>query len=116
MKRSVPTLLLMAGVGLVPAAAGRSGLAHGQTGTTAGAAPTVAEDDAHPMQVLGDTPEYCAQLERIIARQPKRPAEVRAMVAEGHQMCDHGQVRVGIMYMRRALMILRHKPLIMVQP
>jgi hypothetical protein len=112
MNRTVPTLLLLACVGLVPAAAGRSGRAHGQSV----AAPTVPDDDAHPMQVLGDTPEYCAQLERIIARQPNRPAEVRELVIEGHRMCDHGQVRVGILYMRRALMILRHKPLIMVQP
>jgi hypothetical protein len=112
MNKTVPTLLLIAGVGLVPAAAGRSGLAHGQTAPVL----TVPDDDAHPMQVLGDTPEYCAQLERIIARQPNRPAEVRELVKEGHQMCDHGQVRIGILYMRRALMILRHKPLILVQP
>jgi hypothetical protein len=111
MTRPVSIFLLMAGIGLVPAAAGRSGLAQGQTTPT----PTHDGEDAAPMQVVGDTAEYCAQLERIIARQPNRSPEVRDLVRAGHQMCDHGQVRVGISYMRRALRILRHKPVVLVQ-
>jgi hypothetical protein len=137
LSKFLAVFVLMVSVGLLPEAAGRAGLAFGQKagGQNAGGqhaggqhaggqnasrhapiVPKSPDDESEPMQFLGDTPEYCAQLERIIARQPNRPAEVRDMVTQGHQMCDHGQLRIGILYMRRALMILRHKPLILVQP
>ena len=59
------------------------------------------------MPVLSDTAEYCAQLEQRIAAGPVRSAEVRLLVSKGHQLCDHGQVRRGISYMRRALILQR---------
>jgi hypothetical protein len=42
--------------------------------------------------------------------QPNRPPEVRQLLREGHQLCDHGQVRVGIWHLRRALLLLKRKP------
>ena len=86
--------------GLVPAAAGRSNGAYGQP------APDV-ETPGPPMPVMSDTAEYCAQLEHRIAALPVRSAEVRRLVSKGHQFCDHGQVRRGVSYMRRALIMQR---------
>jgi hypothetical protein len=96
--RGLFILALMAG--FVPVAAGRSGGAYGQS------APAV-EIPGPPMPVLSDTAEYCAQLEHRIVAGPARSAEVRRLVSKGHQLCDHGQVRRGLSYMRRALIMQR---------
>ena len=98
MRRALYVLVLMAG--FIPVSAGRSGGAFGQP------APVV-EVPAAPMPVMSDTAEYCVQLEHRIAIQPVRSAEVRKLVSTGHQLCDHGQVRRGVSYMRRALIMQR---------
>ena len=120
MIRPIPILLLMAGVGLVPAVAGRSGMAQGhQTNRGDGSLPAGAAltaDPQAPMQMTGDTMDYCMQLEHRISAEPKRTAEIRQLVRQGHQLCDHGQVRLGLTMMRRAFMLLRQKQQILVQP
>ncbi len=98
MRRVLAFLVLVAG--LLPAVAGRPGAAHGQPAPEA-TAPGVA------MPVLSDTAEYCVQLEHRVVAQPLRSAEVRLLVSKGHQLCDHGLVRRGVSYMRRALMMQR---------
>ena len=120
MTRPFPILLLMAGVGLVPAAAGRSGMAQGhQTNPPDGSLPAggaLTADPQAPMQMTGDTMEYCMQLEHRISADPKRTAEVRQLVRQGHQLCDHGQVRLGLTKMRRAFMMLRQNQQLLIQP
>jgi hypothetical protein len=64
---------------------------------------------AAPMPILSDTPEYCVQLEHRIRQLSNLPADVRQLVREGHQQCDHGQVRLGIAHLRRAIMILKQR-------
>jgi hypothetical protein len=91
MQRGLPFVVLVAG--LMPAAYGQS--------ASDIRAPGV------PMPVMSDTAEYCAQLEHRILAQPVRSADVRRLVSKGHQLCDHGQARRGVSYMRRALMMQR---------
>ncbi len=98
MKRALSVLVLM--VGFAPATGSRLGGAFGQP-APGGEMPVA------PMSVLSDTVEYCVQLEHRIAAQPVRSGEVRKLVSTGHQLCDHGQVRRGISYMRRALIMQR---------
>lgn len=101
----LPAAAILAAASLyVPRISGA--LAHGQM-------PVSAED---PMPVLTDTPEYCNQLERRIRDRPNRPPEVIRLTNEGHQMCDHGEVRAGILRLRRALGLLRHRPGYVVVP
>ena len=98
MRRAIFFVVGMAG--LVPGSAGRSHGAYGQTAADP-------QGSAAPMPVWSDTAEYCAQLEHRIGAQPARSAEVRKLVSKGHQLCDHGQVRRGVSYMRRALIMQR---------
>jgi hypothetical protein len=71
---------------------------------------------AAPMPILSDTPEYCVQLEHRIRQQGNLPPEVRQLVREGHQQCDHGQVRLGIAHLRRAIMILKQRAVLLPPP
>jgi hypothetical protein len=106
MIRPVPLLLLMGCLALAQAGRGRAWQASAQTpqfGATMGG-------QGAPMAVTTDTPEYCAVLEHRIMEQPSRPAEVRQLMREGHQLCDHGQVRMGISHLRRALVLMKRKP------
>jgi hypothetical protein len=75
-----------------------------------------AQVPAAPMPILSDTPEYCVQLERRIRQQLTLPPEVRELLKEGHQQCDHGQVRLGIAHLRRAIMILKHRTMLAPPP
>jgi len=63
--------------------------------------------------VTSDSTEYCdvllnkfAGLARDAAMPP--PTEAAELSEEGERMCVHGQIRGGIMRLRRALIILRH--------
>jgi hypothetical protein len=63
--------------------------------------------------VTSDSIEYCdvllskfTGLVRSATLPP--PTEASTLSEEGERMCVHGQVRGGIMRLRRALMILRH--------
>jgi hypothetical protein len=65
-----------------------------------------------PEAVTTDTADYCVQLqqrltaEETAARNPPR-REVTALAQQGHALCDEGQVRGGILRLRRALMMMR---------
>lgn len=65
------------------------------------------------MQLLTDTPHYCAELFTEIEAteqtllQPAPPAVARLAI-EGQQLCALGEVRGGVIRLRRA-MVLLHK-------
>ncbi len=61
-----------------------------------------------PMVVLTDTLDYCEQLQHRTLQWPVMPPDVKYLVREGRQMCDHGEIRGGINRLRRALRILNH--------
>jgi hypothetical protein len=63
--------------------------------------------------VTSDSPEYCGVLINRIsgitrASTAPLPTEVAALSEEGQRMCVHGQIRGGILRLRRALEIIRH--------
>jgi hypothetical protein len=63
-----------------------------------------------PTRVLTDTPEYCAQLAGEAAQetQAKPPApDLVVLITEGQRMCQQGQIRGGILRLRRALMLMK---------
>ena len=66
--------------------------------------------DRPPMPIITDTPEYCAFLAaKIRAMQRTAPVpspDVRLLAFEGRRLCEHGQVRAGVMRMRMAWRLL----------
>jgi len=63
--------------------------------------------------VTSDSPEYCGVLLHRITGLSRTtnlppPLEAAALSQEGERMCVHGQIRGGVMRLRRALAILRH--------
>jgi hypothetical protein len=67
---------------------------------------------AQPESVTTDTPEYCLHLRDLLSgqlqalrRQPS--TDVIYLSREGQLMCDQGQVRAGILRLRRALVLMR---------
>jgi hypothetical protein len=56
-----------------------------------------------PIQVTSDTEEYCSQLQSRIVRGNLTVEDVQRLLAEGRAMCDHGEIRGGIVRLRRAL-------------
>lgn len=69
-------------------------------------------DESRPEPVISDTPQYCLQLldrvSRLVRLAPgPAPEEVASLSTEGRRMCDQGQVRGGILRLRRALMLMR---------
>ncbi len=59
-----------------------------------------------PMEVMSDTPGYCAQLEAQVSVAMASipvPAEIRALAEAGHRMCREGEIRAGITRFRLAL-------------
>jgi len=65
------------------------------------------------MEVTSDTPEYCRHLvnrvhDLVQIAAPPPPLEVADLSLQGQRMCEHGQVRGGIMRLRRALMLMMH--------
>lgn len=66
-----------------------------------------------PMQLLTDTPHYCAELfaeveaTRQALLEPAPPA-VERLALEGQQLCSLGEVQGGVIRLRRA-MVLLHK-------
>jgi hypothetical protein len=62
-------------------------------------------------RVITHTREYCEALSARVgelreARAPA-PAEAVLLAAEGDRLCAQGQIRPGIMRLRRAIMLLR---------
>lgn len=65
------------------------------------------EEDSEPhVDILTDTPGYCNDLARLVSMRDQRPAEVDRLAEEGREMCDRGEVRGGILRLRRAVRIL----------
>ncbi len=66
------------------------------------------------MQVISDTPAFCARLVRHFARVRLGPVPVsseRLMLAdEGERMCAMGLIRAGIARLRMALLPYHHRP------
>jgi hypothetical protein len=64
-----------------------------------------------PVRVTSDTPEYCETLAQRVARaeqaRPNAPRQVEELAEEGHQMCNTGLIRGGLVRLRRALLMLR---------
>jgi len=63
--------------------------------------------------VTSDSPEYCVVLmDRITglshAAATPPPTDAAVLSQEGEKMCIHGQIRAGILRLRRALMIMRN--------
>jgi hypothetical protein len=61
------------------------------------------------MQIMSDTPGYCAQLEvqvNAAMASTAAPAEVRSLAEAGHRMCHDGEIRAGIARLRRAIVSL----------
>ena len=56
-----------------------------------------------------DTPAYCAQLARQVEARHSTMMDVQRLLAEGRQMCDHGEIMGGVKRLRRALVLLHHK-------
>jgi hypothetical protein len=74
------------------------------------ATPALADDPASV--ITTDTPAYCAQLTKQIGDRHSTIPDVQHLLAEGHDMCDRGEIRGGIRRLRHALVILHHrKPL-----
>ncbi len=64
-----------------------------------------------PIQITTDTPAYCRQLldrvsELVQAASTPPPGDVTSLAAEGEKMCAEGEVRGGILRLRRAVMLL----------
>ena len=62
-----------------------------------------------PVAVTTDTPEYC---ERMIARVttcPDLTAEMHRLLDEGRHLCERGEVRGGIMRLRRAMLLIQER-------
>ncbi len=68
-------------------------------------------DGAEPLRVITHTREYCDQLSARaveLRRQLAAPlAQAELLAGEGDRLCAQGQIRPGIMRLRRAIMLLR---------
>ena len=66
---------------------------------------------AEPVRVITHTRQYCEELSAraAVLRQnaPAAPAEAQLLAAEGDRLCGQGQIRPGIIRLRRAIMLLR---------
>jgi len=62
-------------------------------------------------RVITHTREYCEELStramQLRLARGEAPAEADLLAAEGDRLCAHGQIRPGIMRLRRAIMLLR---------
>ena len=68
------------------------------------------------VRVITHTVQYCAELAaraRTLGAEPHPPtavaarAEAQLLVTEADRLCAHGQIRPGIIRLRRAIMLLR---------
>jgi hypothetical protein len=62
-------------------------------------------------RVITHTREYCEELSaragQLRLAHGRGPAEAALLAAEGDRLCAQGQIRPGIMRLRRAIMLLR---------
>ena len=57
--------------------------------------------------VITDTPEYCERMTTQVATCPDLTAEMHRLLDEGHHLCERGEVRGGIMRLRRAMLLIQ---------
>lgn len=82
------------------------------TGLLVAAVALRADAQAPPLEVTTDTPAYCQRLsdqvsERLRGMEAPPPDVVR-LSDEGERLCDEGQIRGGILRLRRAWMMMAH--------
>ncbi|MBS0641835.1 MAG: hypothetical protein U1E70_23535 [Acetobacteraceae bacterium] len=77
-----------------------------------GAAALHADAQTPPLEVTTDTQAYCQRLsDQVSARMrglQSPPPEVIRLSDEGERLCDEGQIRGGILRLRRAWMMMAH--------
>jgi hypothetical protein len=77
----------------------------------AGAARAAGERPGEMPRVITHTREYCEELSaragQLRQTHASAPAEAAVLAAEGDRLCAQGQIRPGIMRLRRAIMLLR---------
>ncbi len=93
---------------------GSTGLAI-SLGIAALAASTRVGAQSSALEVTSDTPEYCLRLldrlsDRVRTAPAPAPHEVTDLSSEGQRMCDQGQIRGGIMRLRRAWLLMTPPP------
>jgi hypothetical protein len=89
-------LLISAGLAL--------GLGIGVSATLPGALLGRADQTATP--VTTDTLEYCHRLAAELASAQVTPADTRQLTTDGLLLCQQGQIRGGILRLRRAMLML----------
>ena len=60
-----------------------------------------------PVAVTTDTPEYCERMTERVATCPDLTAEMHRLLDEGRHLCERGEVRGGIMRLRRAMLLVQ---------
>jgi len=60
-----------------------------------------------PVAVTTDTPEYCARMTTQVEARPDLTAEMHRLLDEGRHLCQRGEVRGGIMRLRRAMLLIQ---------
>ncbi|MGI4975360.1 MAG: hypothetical protein ACRYG6_00300 [Janthinobacterium lividum] len=60
-----------------------------------------------PVAVTTDTPEYCARMIAQVETRPDLTAEMHRLLDEGRHLCERGEVRGGIMRLRRAMLLIQ---------
>ncbi len=60
-----------------------------------------------PVAVTTDTPEYCERMTERIETCPDLTAEMHRLLDEGRHLCGRGEVRGGIMRLRRAMLLIQ---------
>jgi hypothetical protein len=104
--RAGPVVLFVL-LGAVPAM-GQPAAAPGYGGGGAGLADPAGDGQGGMPHFTTPTAEYCAHLNREVARQGPGPdGTARALADEGARMCDRGQYRGGVVRLRRALALMR---------
>ena len=78
---------------------------------TAMMADAQASAPSEPVRVITHTRQYCEELSvraAVLRQQAPAPLEeARLLAAEGDRLCGQGQIRPGIIRLRRAIMLLR---------
>jgi hypothetical protein len=73
-------------------------------------APAAPDGSAAPQRVTTDSPEFCRVLADRVAHaeetKPPPPPQVKELAEEGQHMCFGGNIRAGLLRLRRALLLL----------
>jgi hypothetical protein len=81
-------------------------------GLAVAAASLRAGAESPPVEVTTDTPAYCRHLSDQVGERVRAmtspPPEVIRLSDEGERLCGEGQVRGGIMRLRRAWLLMAH--------